>query len=234
MAHTRILATLTLLLTAPLLLASGTLAEMGTYRDYVFVFIRTGPTTDLTPEARQEAFAGHFSNMERMSSAGQLLIAGPMGEPKSDPDHRGLFVLDSEDLKTGMEWANTDPTTKLGVFVLDGYRFSTAMALTELPRLEREDEAKRLADPDLPDEWSGRMYYLATAPYDEMRLKVASNTDDVLIAGHLHGSAPDGSDQVLLWLDVETEARAKEILPTPDAWTLHGWYGSKMVAEMGR
>ena len=225
---------LALALSVPFLLATGAAQMTAKTRGYIFVFINTGPATDLTPEARQEAFAGHFSNMERMASAGQLLIAGPMGNPKSSPDHRGIFVLDSEDMDTAMAWAHTDPTTKLGVFVLEGFRFTTNAPLTELPRLDREDEAKRLADPDLPDEWEGRRYLLATAPYTEERLKVAANSAGVLIAGHLHASLPDGGDQVLLWLDAEAEPQARAMLPEADAWTLHGWYGSKMVAEMGR
>lgn len=229
MTRTRLIPMLALILTAPLLIASGTLFEM---RDYVFVFIKTGPTTDLSLEQQQEAFGGHFSNMKRMADEGKLLIAGPLGAPKSDPDHRGIFVFDTEDFDQGMEWAHTDPTTKLGVFVLEGFTLTTDAPLTDLPRLDKEEEAQRLGDPDIPDEWEGRMYMMATAPYTEKRHKLCANTDGVLIAGRLHKSGPDDTDQVLVWLDVEAEPQAKEILPTPDAWTIHGWYGSKMVAEM--
>ncbi|MFK7884461.1 MAG: hypothetical protein AB8F26_09810 [Phycisphaerales bacterium] len=168
-----------------------------------------------------------------MAEEGQLLIAGPLGTPKSDPDHRGIFVFDTEDFDTGMEWANTDPTTKLGVFVLEGFTFTTDAPLTQLPRLDNEEEAQRLSDPDIPDEWEGRMYMMATAPYTEERHKVCANTDGVLIAGRLHKAAKDGGDLVLVWLDVQKKSETAEILPTPDAWTIHGWYGSKMVAEMG-
>ncbi len=229
MTRARILSTLALVVAAPLLLAWGTADRA---RDYVFVFIRTGPATGLTAEQQQEAFAGHFSNMKRMAEEGQLLIAGPLGAPKSQPDHRGIFVFDTEDLGTGMEWAHTDPTTKLGVFVLDGYTFTTDAPLTDLPELDRQEEAERLADPDIPDEWEGRVYMLATAPYAEGLHKACANTDGVLIAGRLHKAAKDGGDLVLVWLDVQTASETAKILPTPDAWTIHGWYGSKMVAEM--
>lgn len=212
-------------------MGSGT-SDAGNARDYVFVFIKTGPTTGLSPQEQQEAFAGHFSNMTRMAEEGQLLIAGPMGSPKSDPAHRGLFVFDTEDMDTGMEWANTDPTTKLGVFVLEGHRFTTYDRLTDLPGLEKADEARRLADPDVPDEWEGRRYLLASAAYDEGLHKAAANAEGVLIAGRLHGSGEDGGDQILVWLDAEVKPQADKILPSPERWTLHGWYGSKMVAKM--
>lgn len=203
-------------------------------RDYVFVFIKTGPTTDLTPEAQQEAFAGHFSNMQRMAEAGELLIAGPLGAPKSDPAHRGLFVFDETTLADGMAHAETDPTTKAGVFVLEGHLFTTDAPLVELLRLEKEDEARRLADPDVPDEWEGRRYMLATAPFDAGLLTKAAAAEGVLIAGRLHGSGSEGGDEILLWLDAEVEPPARGMLPEAGVWTLHGWYGSKMVAEMGR
>lgn len=213
-------------------------------RDYVFVFIRTGPTTDLTPQEQSEAFAGHFSNMSRMADAGDLLIAGPFGEPLASPEHRGLFVLDALTLEEGMAHANTDPTTKLGVFVLQGHVFTTDRPLTELPRHEKEAEAARLADPDVPDEWAGRMFFLVTAPFTEGRLSELSQTEGVLIAGRLHGSGPDADgdglpdDQVLAWLDASDADTAKSVLGvTPDnaenePWTWHGWYGSASVEKM--
>tara|TARA_R110000782_G_scaffold57258_25_gene119820 strand:+ start:20739 stop:21437 length:699 start_codon:yes stop_codon:yes gene_type:complete len=203
-------------------------------RDYVFVFIKTGPATDLSPEAQREAFAGHFSNMQRLAEAGELLIAGPLGEPKSDPAHRGLFIFDEATLPGGMAHAETDPTTKLGVFVLEGHLFTTDAPLVELPRLEKEDEARRLADPEVPDEWSGRSYVLATAPFDEALYEEAQSAEGVLIAGRLHGAGEEGGDQVLVWLDAEGVEAAKGLLPEAERWTLHGWYGSGAVAGMGR
>lgn len=226
-----------LLVSAALLAASMTaIAEPvrpdPSERDYVFVFIKTGPATDLSPEAQREAFAGHFSNMQRLADAGELLIAGPLGEPKSDSAHRGLFVIDETTLAGGMAHAETDPTTKLGVFVLEGHLFTTDGRLVELLRLEKEDEARRLADPDIPDEWEGRRYLLATAPFEAGLLTKAAAADGVLIAGRLHGAGADGGDEILLWLDAEVEPQARGMLPEADAWTLHGWYGSKMVAEI--
>jgi uncharacterized protein YciI len=200
-------------------------------RDYVFVFIKTGPATGLSPEAQREAFAGHFSNMQRLAEEGELLIAGPFGNPKSDPGHRGLFVIDETTIEGGMAHAETDPTTKAGVFVLEGHLFTTDEPLVDLLRLEKEDEAKRLADPDIPDEWEGRRYLLATAAFDAGLYAKSQAAEGVLIAGRLHGSDADGGDEILLWLDAEVEPQAEEILPE-GAWTLHGWYGSKMVAEL--
>lgn len=200
-------------------------------RDYVFVFITTGPLRTPTPEQSQEAIRGYFANMQRLAAEGELLIAGPFGEPRSDPDHRGLFVFDETTVEAGMALAKTDPAAEMGVFTMTAHLFTTDAPLTDLPRLEKEDEARRLADPDVPDEWQGRAYVLATAPYTDERLKAARNTDGMLIAGRLHGAGADGGDLVLVWVDAEKADGVAERLPE-GRWTLHGWYGSGTVAGM--
>lgn len=239
---TRRLLTVLIASLLPLLPACGTppgrasqseVWEGRTVRDYVFVFIRTGPLRTPTPEQSQEAMRGHFANMERLADEGKLLIAGPFIDPRADPDHRGLFVMDETETAAGLELANTDPAAIMGVFVMSAHRFTTDRPLTDLPRLEKEDEARRLADPTIPDEWQGRRYVLATAPYSDARLAAARNADRVLIAGRLHGTGADGGDEVLVWVDAGVVDEAEGVLPEDD-WVWHGWYGSQMVAEMMR
>ena len=63
---------------------------------YTLVLLKTGPMSGQLPkEENDKLFAGHFSNMERMARAGQLVVAGPFGEKRHDPSLRGLFVLDT-------------------------------------------------------------------------------------------------------------------------------------------
>ncbi|TVQ61264.1 MAG: hypothetical protein EA378_09300 [Phycisphaerales bacterium] len=212
--------------------ARGDDSPAGESRDYVFVFITSGPVTP-TREQAQEAMQGHFANMERLAEVGKLLIAGPLVDPRSDPKHRGIFVFDETDVGEGLKLAETDPAAEMGVFTMTAHRFTTDRPLTDLPRLEKEDEARRLADPDVPDAWEGRRYYFASAPWDEAAGGAASRAAGVPIAGRLHGAGADGTDLLLIWLDAEAEAAAREMLPEGPAWTVHGWYGSKMVAEMG-
>jgi uncharacterized protein YciI len=172
--------------------------------------------------------------MERLAKEGQLLVAGPLGEPRADPAHRGLWVFDTSDVATALEHGATDPTVKLGVFVLAAYPFTTDAPLRELPGLEQQDEARRLADPDVPDEWSGRSYLLATRPMsDEMAQKVRESPG-VLLSGRLHGTAEGQADELIVWLDAQDAEAARKLLPDAAGWTLHGWYGSRMVEQMRR
>lgn len=200
-------------------------------RDYTFVFITTGPKTDLTPEEQQEAFSGHFANMKRLFEESELLIAGPFGPPKSDPAHRGLFVLDETDADKGLALAETDPAFKMGVFVMTAHTLTTSAPLTDLLELDRAALAK-LGDNPSPAA-NARSYFLASAAYDETLLQHAEKLPGVLIVARLHGSGPEGSDQILLWLDAENEEAAQKITGSIGGeWTLHGWFGSKSVAEL--
>lgn len=200
--------------------------------EYTFVFIRTGPAQGLSRERQDEAFRGHFSNMARLAGEGKLLIAGPFGQPRADASHRGLWVFNTGATGQALEYGATDPTVELGIFVLDAHPLATGAPIRSLPRLEEEDEARRLADPDVPDEWQGRAYVLATHPWSKKMARRVEGRSGVLIAARLYGHGADGGDEVLVWLDAETPEAAREILPDADAWTLHGWYGSKMVGEM--
>ncbi|GAB5496351.1 MAG: hypothetical protein Phyf2KO_14310 [Phycisphaerales bacterium] len=200
-------------------------------RDYVFVFIKTGPEdANITGDARSKAFEGHFSNMERMAVEGDLLIAGPFFDPKADPDHRGLWVFDADSLEEGMALGKTDPPTKLGIFVLTGHLFTTDDPLTKLHELDMK--ALEEQDEDAPPGSNARAYVLATAPFGEDHYRAAQTNESVLIAGKLHGSGDDGADQILLWLDAENGEAAGEIVEQLGGdWTLHGWFGSKSVAQ---
>ncbi|MEM1184884.1 MAG: YciI family protein [Planctomycetota bacterium] len=198
---------------------------------YTFVFIKTGPATDLTEEQQQEAFAGHFSNMSRMAQAGQLLIAGPFADPKADENHRGLWVFDTPDTDTALEYGATDPAVDVGIFVLEAHRLSTKAPLRDLVQMNKDDQARREREPEGQTP-PVRAYMLATRAWAEPFAIRAREADGVIFQARLHGSSPDGGDEIIVWLDVEGPDEADAILPEPESWTLHGWWGSQVVAEL--
>lgn len=198
-------------------------------RPYVMTFIKTGPLRTPTPEQQAEAMQGHFANMRRLAAEGTLLIAGPLGEPKSDPAHRGIFVFNADTIAKGKALAATDPAGQMGIFEMDNYLLKTDAPLTELTRLEEEYEQRRLDDPDVPDEWAGRMYIMASAPYSDDLFKQVDGAEGVLITARLTNDK--GVNRVFLWLDAPDAQLARDLLPDAE-WTLHGWYGSPTVAEL--
>jgi len=225
----RIIATLVLCLAS---LAPGAVPV----KTYTFVYITTGPATDIEQSEQQTAFAGHFSNMKRMAKEGDLLIAGPYGKSESFDDLRGLWVFNTDSTTKALELAATDPPGKLGIFVFEAVQLMTDDALLELPRLEEEDEARRLADPDVPDAWSGRGYFIATAPVSEtdeptrnlsvLMLATLAADQDTRVTSH----------QRMMILDATSEDEANQALKDagcdPDNWKLDAWYASSMIAKL--
>jgi len=205
-------------------------------RIYTFVYILTGPATEIAPEDQSTAFAGHFSNMKRMAEEGDLLIAGPYGEPKSDAGLRGLWVFTTDDTDKALEHAATDPPGKLGIFVFEAFQLRTDDALWELTRLEKEDKERRAADPGDSQEWSGRAYIIATGKVGGV--KEPERTDGVLMLATLVGSEDSrvDEDHWMVLLDATTADEAAAALTEAGCdsgdWALDLWYGSKMPEQL--
>ncbi len=200
-------------------------------QSYIFSYLVLDQPEKLSQEEMQTAMQGHFSNMGVMAKAGDLLIAGPLAEPRIDPAYRGIFVFSTDDIEKGTALFNTDPGVKAGVFKPEMYTITCDEPLKELTRLEKEDEQRRLDDPEIPDAWVGRSYVLAIGPAAAQ----FEHTDAVLIDATMDRIEDDKDDiRQILWLDATTvdQAKSKFKAEDLDAWSFYGWYGSPCVAQL--
>ena len=83
-------------------------------KNYVLVILKTGTYQPKNNAERDSLFAGHFSNMEKLSQQGKLIIAGPFGQ--NSLTYRGLFIFDVKTTEEARQLVETDPTVKAGVF----------------------------------------------------------------------------------------------------------------------
>ena len=87
-------------------------------RPYVLAILKTGPNdAKVTGDARKEIFKGHFANMGRLAAEGKLAVAGPFNDPEKK--YRGLFILAVATVEEAKALAETDPTVKSGVMVVE-------------------------------------------------------------------------------------------------------------------
>lgn len=106
------------------------------------VYLVTGPgSASHTPEQKQQIFAGHMANMQRLAAERKLLIAGPFGQPR-DKSWRGIFVLDAATPEEARQLAATDPGVASGEFSIEVRRIAAPETLRETPRLEAEQKAR--------------------------------------------------------------------------------------------
>jgi uncharacterized protein YciI len=93
-------------------------ADKNGMRKYVIAFLKTGPNdSKVTGDARKALFKGHADNMTRLASEGKLAVAGPFSDPAKV--FRGLFILAVPTVEEAKALAETDPTVKAGVLIVE-------------------------------------------------------------------------------------------------------------------
>lgn len=87
-------------------------------RMYVLCILKTGPKSDeIKGKERDEIFAGHFANINRLAEEGKLAVAGPF--EKNDKSYRGLYIFNVATVEEAEKLVVLDPAVKAGVFVAD-------------------------------------------------------------------------------------------------------------------
>ena len=96
---------------------------------YVFVILKTGDNKTQDKSFIDSCFAGHMTNIERLSMANQLIVAGPF--EKNDSDFRGLFILNVKTIKEATQLLETDPAIKANLLKVELYPWYGSAALSE-------------------------------------------------------------------------------------------------------
>jgi uncharacterized protein YciI len=83
---------------------------------FVMCILKTGPKdAEIKGKERDDIFAGHFANINRLAGEGKLAIAGPFG--KNDRTYRGLYVFNVPTIEEAEKLVVLDPAVRSGVFV---------------------------------------------------------------------------------------------------------------------
>ncbi|AVP96954.1 hypothetical protein C7S18_06965 [Ahniella affigens] len=110
-------------------------ADLHGMRNYVLVILKSSTTPMPKGPERDAMFQGHFANMQRLSDAGILKVAGPLDGVDG---WRGLFVLAVETVEEAKEHVATDPVIKNGEMVAEYHRFFSSAALMLIPELHEQ------------------------------------------------------------------------------------------------
>lgn len=100
-------------------------------RNYVLVILKTGPNTVPAGPERDEMFKGHFANIERLSAAGKLAVAGPFAA--NADGWRGLYLFAVADVEEAKPLVATDPVIVKGEMVAEYHKWYGSAALMVVP-----------------------------------------------------------------------------------------------------
>lgn len=106
---------------------------------YVLCILKTGPKdAEITGDARNEIFAGHFANIGRLADEGKLAVAGPFG--KNDKNYRGLYIFNVSTIEDAEKLVMLDPAVKAGVFVPELTLWYGSAAMMLVPEAHKKIE----------------------------------------------------------------------------------------------
>lgn len=101
-------------------------------RQYILVVLKTGPNKVAAGKERDAMFAGHFANMQRLSDAGKLVLAGPFDGQEG---WRGLFVFAVNSVAEARELTATDPVIIQGEMIAEFHPWYGSAAVMEIPKI---------------------------------------------------------------------------------------------------
>lgn len=121
-------------------LAQQTGADDYGMRKYVLVILKTGPNKIPAGPERDEMFKGHFANMNRLTEAGVLAVAGPLDGVDG---WRGLFILAVDTIEAAQQHVATDPVIVKGEMVAEYHSHYDSAALMLLNDLHKKVAKKQ-------------------------------------------------------------------------------------------
>lgn len=199
---------------------------------YAFVFLETGPrASELDPTETRELGALHQQNIGRLGQEGVLLLAGPFGPQRSEPNWRGIYVFDVRTVEEAVALSETDPAVAAGAFALDTHLWRTDADLARVRELET-------ARQESGETFTGRPYVFGLgSPAAEARAVLDRLAGDGLVpcAGELEMA---GEATCAFLLSVDSPDEALQLLGrtaggSSVGWQLSAWYGTTFLADLG-
>lgn len=197
------------------------------------VLLLTGEAPpELSDEERGRAFDGHMAFMRAASERGELLLAGPFGEPKEDPLLRGLFLFDASEPEAIAALGAGDPTTAMGVFRQQAMTLDTLDLVRHVPALYQELEQQRAQAGEAGRDMAS--YTVMIAEDGPAALEAAAGplfAGSVALLGRLGAPRQDALLGIFTVPDVE-EVRARLAasgLDVSEGIELHRWYATSVL-----
>ena len=208
-------------------------------RDYVLVVLRRGPrAAEIGVDERSAVLLGHLDNITRLSLAGELLVAGPFGQPNPDPTRAGLFILDVDSLARAEQLVASDPAVAAGLFCTELTPLRTRADLRRAHDADVEAVERGRAQGLTPDKVVAMYTYTTAVVAGGARARTALEgcvaPGGVLLVGELGG---ERAGSCFALLDASKAERADELLAGVrgelGSVEARPWWGSETLRQLG-
>ena len=112
-------------------------------KNYVMVFLKSGPVKLQDSVQQAELQHRHLKNILRLAAEGKLIVAGPFLD---DQAIRGIFIFNVQTVEEARVLTGTDPAVKAGTLVIELHPWYGSVALVETTRIHKTIEQKSVAD----------------------------------------------------------------------------------------
>lgn len=109
-------------------------------RQYVLVILKTGPNKMAAGKERNEMFAGHFANINRLAKEGKLAVAGPLDGVDG---WRGLYVFAVPTIEEAQALTATDPVIINGEMIAEYHKWYGSAAMMEVSKIHEKIAEKK-------------------------------------------------------------------------------------------
>lgn len=110
-------------------------------KQYVLVILKTGSNKIEDKQKVDSLFRGHMGNINRLATAGKLVVAGPL--KKNDKAYRGIFILNVKTIEEANSLLDTDPAIKEKLLEAETFIWYGSAALPMyLPNHEKVEKLK--------------------------------------------------------------------------------------------
>lgn len=104
-------------------------------KKYVMAFLKKGPNRDLDSARSAELQSAHMANINKMSEAGKLVLAGPFF---GDGDLRGIYIFDVQSIEEAEALTNSDPAIQEGSLKMELMEWYGSAALMEVNEIHNK------------------------------------------------------------------------------------------------
>lgn len=112
--------------------------ELG-MRNYVIGFMRAGPIKLTNSKDVALLRKAHVQNMQRLTTEGKLLVAGPFTDNKS---MKGFYIFDVASVEEARILTISDPAVRAGALILELHPWYGTAALMEIPGIHKQIQKK--------------------------------------------------------------------------------------------